>query len=152
MGKLKAYHYWLAALFLCLLGAHQAAGQNYPVKIPEGSAREIRASEQDMWVLKESQFDSALAHSKRMKILEEQVQAMRVQIDSMKAKELEMTSLVDTLKHDRNFYKEKWKICEKDLQSMANKRSHESRIKKIFKITTFAGIPLAFVGGLIIAL
>ena len=148
MGKISRPLLLLFAIGLLLY--QQVSGQSYPVKIPEGTSREIRAENQDFWVLKESQFDSALAHSRRMNILEEQVTQLRTQIQKMEARSSEYQALVDTLKMDRDFYQKNWKICEEDLETMSDMRDKEKRWKKVFKITTFAGIPIALLAGIFI--
>lgn len=149
MGQVK-YSIYLCMMLVTGLVFHlKVEAQSYPIKIPEGTTQEVTAENQDFWVLKESQFDSALAHSKRMKILDEQVSELRKQISKMQQKALEQTTLVDTLKHDRDFYKEKWQSCEDDLGTMSSMRNTERRWKKFFKITTFAGIPAAFLVGLL---
>ena len=150
MGKIIVYS--RLAICLVLLWAAQAAAQSsgFPYKIPEGTSQTITAEGQALWVLKESQFDRAVADSKRLRIVEQTNTALRKQRDTLKTLAGEQRTLIDTLKADRDFYKENWEIAEQDIQVLAKQRDTEARWKKIFRMTAIIGIPVAFVAGLII--
>lgn len=144
MGKIT--HGWL--LLITLLLAASSYAQEYPYKIAQGSEQTVLANEQAIWVLKESQFDKALADSKKLKLEEEKNNQLQQQIQLMQEKNNELRSLADTLKSDRDFYMENWETTNTDLHTLNDQLKKQKRKTKIYKITTFAGIPIAFIIGL----
>ena len=133
---------------IIMLSVEFSFAQGYPQKIPAGQEKTLKVDSQALWVLKESQFDQALADSKKLKVVEEKVEQLQKIKTKLKEKSVVQDSLIDTLKNERQYYRNLWKQTEKDLKTMGAKTIKQRRWKTIFKYTSIIGIPLAFVTGL----
>ncbi len=133
-------------VFFVLLAWSVLAQQSYPIHIPKGQSKTLQATDFDLWVLKDSQFNRALSDSKELKLIKEQVEELKKSIDLHEEKEKELQKLADTYKKDRDYYQTNWKKCDKDIQQVG---SAYKRQKIIARVSLIA-VPVAFIGGLLI--
>jgi hypothetical protein len=122
----------------------------YPFKIKQGEKQSVEPTEFDVWVLKSSQFDSALAYTKRYEVAKEKIITIESKVSILQNENKEKDELVNTLKKDRDFYQTNWKKTETDLSEVGKMAKQEMRKKNIYRLATFIGIPVAFIIGLIL--
>ena len=122
------------------------AQQKYPVHIPQGQTKNLSAGEFDLWVLKDSQFNKALADSKELLLIKKEVIELKKSISLHEEKEQELQKLADTYKKDRDYYQNNWKKCNTDIQQVGKDYKKQKIIARISMIA----VPIAFIGGLLI--
>ncbi|PIE85973.1 MAG: hypothetical protein CSA05_02940 [Bacteroidia bacterium] len=122
----------------------------YPYKIDKGIEKTVLDHETAVWLLKESQFDKALADSKKLGIVKKQVDELKEKIKTLETRSVEKDSLVVNLKKDRDHYMKIWKEADKNLLELGKMTKKEIRRKKLYKTTTIIGIPVAFLLGVIL--
>lgn len=135
-------------LSIIALAGYITAQTVYPVHIPRGQSKTLSADEFDLFVLKQSQFDNALADSKQLKLYKEEVSELKKTIDLYEEKTKELEGLKATIERDRDFYKENWQTCDTDLQKIGSNLKRQ----KLFTRIALISIPIAFGAGLLVAL
>jgi hypothetical protein len=134
-------------LILVLFAAQSMAQeQKYPVNIPQGQSQTLNATSFDLWVLSENQFNKALADSKELPLVKMQVEDLKSIVKLNEQKEAELVKLKETLTKDRDFYKQNWEDCSKNVEKMAKDYKRQKLIARVAVIA----VPIAFVVGLII--
>ncbi len=141
---MKKYH--IIILFFFVMVQVSTAQQSYPVHIPKGQSKTLSATDFDLWVLKDSQFNNALSDSKELKLVKIQVEELRKGISLHEEKEKELQNLANTYKKDRDYYQTNWQKCDKDIQDLGKGYKRQKLIARISMIA----IPIAFIGGLIL--
>lgn len=111
----------------------------YPYKIKKGEKQTFENKEFDVWILKESQFDRALADSKQLDISRNLVEELENKIKALEEKDIEKDGLIETLKKDRDHYMGIWKETDKDLTELAKITKKEIRKKRLYRTTTLIG-------------
>jgi len=134
-------------LILVLFAAHSMAQeQKYPINIPQGQSQTLNATGFDLWVLSDNQFNKALTDSKELPLVKMQVEDLKSIVKLNEQKEAELIQLKETLIKDRDFYKQNWEDCSKNVEKMAKDYKRQKLIARVAVIA----VPIAFVVGLII--
>ncbi len=144
-------------LILFFLITSFSYSQRYPVPILPGETLKIIKKNKTyniplksdtLWVLKNSQLQNAIIKAKKLELSEDQIAELRNQIRLYKEKGTENDSLISVFKTDRDYYENTWKGSEKDIIELGKINKRQSLYKKI----AMAGIPIAFVIGLVVGL
>ncbi len=120
------------------------AQNSYPEKIDAGTSKTVTANSTDLWIITESQMDSAIATGMRYKICDSLNGNYKTKIDKLEAITLNLNAVNDTLEKAYIHYSEKWTTCDNNLEKTEKKLLRQKRLKYIFGGTGFAaGLILA---------
>jgi len=133
-------------LFLWIFNSISVFAQKYPEVILPQNKKIIENQKDTLWVLKNRQLKKAIIAAKKLKVEEQITFELRKKISLINDKDLVKDSLIIDLKKDRDFYKNNWETCSKDIDRLIkiNKR------QKLFTRLSFGGIVLAFIAGILI--
>lgn len=133
-------------IVLSITAATNAHAQKYPMLIPSGTEQLISASADSLWILSNNQFNNALADSKELKIMKQELSTHQEISELYKKKSAQQDSLITTLEKDRNFYMNTWKTCDADLEKMVK----TTKKQKTYTRIALVSIPVAFLVGLFV--
>jgi len=134
-------------MLLIVVSSTIVMAQQYPIHIPKGETKSLISDDYDLWVLNDNQFTRALADSKELVLLKEELEEFKKMVSVYEEKEKVHSSIVETLEKDRNFYKKNWEIAETDIKKIGR----DFKKQKLYKNIAFGLIPVAFVLGVYIA-
>ncbi len=134
--------YIILFLLFSVLFTSKIYSQRYPFSIMPKDSILVLSKTDTLWVLKHKQLLKTIEVAKINKLRGTEVELMKEQITVLKTQVDKQKILIDTLKSDRNYYKEIWEDCNKDVKKQS-KRS--LRQKKMTRIVTIAGIATTIV-------
>lgn len=137
--------YLLSLLLLVPLLA-LAQEPKYPIEILPGQSKTFSPSSDTLWVLKHSQMQKALMFGKENKLLQEEVQLLRQQVQTHGQLNNATDTLAQYYAKDAAHYKGYWQECDKDLQIVARKYKRQKLYNKFF----LGGIVASFALGLLL--
>ncbi len=121
-----------------------------PQAILPGKKVTIAPEKDTLWVLNQALFKKTVIAGQRVKIYKKEVKLLENEIDTLKELNHQRQILIDTLKSDKNFYKDNWKICESDLKLLNDMNEKQSQYTKIAIIVGSATTVTAFIIGFIL--
>lgn len=137
---------YFSFISILIFFAIHAQAQEYPMHIPQGQSITLTASNFDLYVLSNNQFNRALADSKELPLVKMQVEDLKTTVKLYEEKEAELNKLKETLTKDRDFYKENWDNCSQNVEKMAKSYKRQKLIARVAVIA----VPVAFVAGLLL--
>jgi hypothetical protein len=143
--KLRMMIKTILLLLLLCFGASLFA-QKFPIDILPDSTLTIKAVNDTLWVLKNSQLRKAIIAGKKLEIEEQISIELRKKILLMEEKDRVKDSLVSDVKKDRDYYIKNWNTCKTDVDLLIKQHQRQ----KLFTRLSLAGIVVAFVAGLFI--
>lgn len=132
----------LIILILLLLSSLICIAQNYPYSKIENN--------QNVWVLKEAQFNNALSDSKELLILKQQIYIYEQKVAKLSLYISEKDSIITLKDIDKQFYVNIWKKSEYDNKQLVELNRKCFIRKKIYRFSFFVSIPVFFTIGLMI--
>jgi hypothetical protein len=136
--------------FSILFCAQTIAQEEYPYRIENGESKIVKANQQDLWVLKENQFNNALSDSKQLDLIKKELGLKQQQYTVLEEQCEDKDSLISILTKDRDYYKNLYDQAHMDIEDLTKETKKNIRRQKIYKKATIFGIPAAFLLGLII--
>jgi len=140
----KIIYYIVFLLFV--FNSVSVFSQKYPQVILPGNVKTVENQKDTLWILKDSQLKKAIIAAKKLKVEEQITLELRKKISLMNEKDLVKDSLIIDYKKDRDFYKNNWEICSKDIDILIKKNKRQ----KIFTKLSLGGVVIAFVVGILI--
>ncbi len=128
-------------LILITLSFTGRAQNTYPVQIEKGSSKTIGDMQHNLWVITETQMDSAITTALRANVSDSLLLLLQKKIKKLKSKDLERIAINDTLRNGYLHYKDKWLVSDKKLEKTEKKLIKQKRLKYIFGS---AGIVVGF--------
>ncbi len=139
-------------LLIFILGLFNIIGfaQKYPVVILPGQQKIITASNDTLWVLKNSQVNNALIQSKQLKICEKEFKNTQQQINILKQQYAQKDSMYQATVKMMNKYKSNWEDCKASLNGMADDYKKALKHQRLLLLGTATASIVSFVLGAII--
>ncbi len=136
----------LLILWMILVASSAFGQNNYPKIIKANSTQTIHAIQHDLWIITDSQMDSAISTGLTLRICDSLNVLYQTKIDKLKSKSIELKAINNTLQKGYNHYVEKWTVCNQNMESTQKKLVKQKRLKYIFGGTGLGiGIILALV-------
>lgn len=123
--------------------AFEAKSQQTPFWLAPGQTQTLSPNSDTLWVLNNKQYKKAIAFAEDDKLCTEQVSLLKKEIGLYKQRSGSTDSLKTIFTKDRDYYKQHFDTCEKDLQTLGGKLNRRSFFLKIAIIA----IPVAFLAG-----
>ncbi len=118
---------WMILLASTLFGQN-----NYPKKIPANSIQTIHAIQHDLWIITDSQMDSAISTGLALRVCDSLNVLYQAKISKLKNKSIELQLINDTLQKGYKHYVKKWTVCNQNMESTQKKWVKQKRLKYIF--------------------
>ncbi len=156
LNSLKTQMKRLSLFLVLLLIAGFIYGQKFPIPVKPGDTLVLKTVKGNynfptktdtFWILKNSQLQNAISKARKLDLSEQEVLELKRKNSILKEVGIEKDSLVSVVKKDRDFYQEKWKVCETDFGVVARK----AKRRRLFTRLAIIAIPVAFVAGYYIA-
>ncbi len=125
-------------LLFIAFAAGLRAQTGYPERIDANTSREIRAGEQPLWIITQSQMDSAVATGLAYGICDSTNALLKIKIDKLEQKSILLNEINDTLKKGYDHYVSVWKTCDANLEKTEKKLTVQRKLKYIFGGTGLA--------------
>ena len=126
-------------------------GQKTKFILP-GQTMSITSKNDTLCVIGIKNYKKAIIVSKQLKICNEKFKDQQKIIDTLKQIKTEQQVLIDTLKKDRDFYRNNWQKAEENLKLLADMNKNQSRYTRIAIIAGATTTVVAFLAGIYIGL
>ncbi len=138
--------------FILIFAGETKAQQKIPVHVLPGQTYTVSPQNDTMWVMNNYFFKKTIIAKKQLKICKEQNNLYKKQSDTLNKIISEKDILLDTLKSDRDYYKNNWKNAETDLNTLGEMLNKQSSYTKTAIIIGSATTVTAFIVGFILGM
>jgi len=142
----------LLLLIILLTSLGLEAQRFVPIPVLPGNTYNVDSKNDTLWIITNKQFKKTLITHDQLKVCKQQKDLLVQQNDTLKELILTQKVLIDTLKHDRDFYVNNWKKAENDLEECTQMVKNQSKYKKIAIIVGSATTVSAFIVGFILGI
>ena len=124
--------------------------QKYPEVVLPGQQKLIKAGNDTLWVLKNSQVNNALIQSKQLKICEKEFKNTQEQIKLLKQQYAQKDSMYQATVKMMNKYKSNWEDCKTSLNGVADDYKKALRHQRFLLMGAATASVVSFILGAII--
>jgi len=123
--------YKLLLIALLFVWQTSSAQTEYPKAVLAGETETISPENDTLWIMKNSQYKTAITKAKELKVSEEKIVTLGEKIAVLEQKSSTQDSLANVLKYDRDYYQKNFGVCEEDLQTLGKKLKNQKLYTKI---------------------
>lgn len=145
-------HKLLTILIILVTSISVEAQRFVPIPVLPGNSYTVDSKNDTLWIINNRQFKKTIATKEKFNNCMKQNVLLKKQSDTLKELASTQNLLIDTLKHDRNFYINNWKKAETDLDECTTMMKHQSSQTKTAIIVGAATTVSAFILGFILGI
>jgi len=147
MLKLRLLLFFSASLIFSIALNAQT---KYPLGIFPNQEVTLNPKFDTLWVITDTQIRRTIVDGRTLRLQNDEISVLKQQINEYKNLNSQQDSLKSLLINDRDFYKEKWTNCSKNIDIVGNQALKQQRRTKIAVIGGIAGTIIGFVSGMLI--